>query len=41
LLSLPPLAVADVTDDDRVCGGTLAATTAAEMTRLLGPLGIR
>jgi CYTH domain-containing protein len=34
----PPSALADVTDDDRFCGGTLALTTATEMNQLLGPL---
>ena len=34
----PPLALADVTDDDRFCGGTLAATTATELTMLLAAL---
>jgi hypothetical protein len=34
----PPLAVADVTNDDRFSGGMLAATTAAQLTVLLTTL---
>jgi CYTH domain-containing protein len=36
----PPLAVAHVTDDDRFSGGTLAATTTAQITTLLVGLGV-
>jgi CYTH domain-containing protein len=34
----PPLMVADVTKDDRFCGGTLAATTHAQLSALLTAL---
>jgi CYTH domain-containing protein len=36
----PPLAAADVTDDDRFSGGVLAATTSAEIAGLLADLGV-
>lgn len=36
----PPNAVAEVTDDDRFAGGTLARTTAREIGRLLTDFGI-
>ncbi len=36
----PPLAVADVTDDDRFSGGALAGTAADELRVLLDALGV-
>jgi hypothetical protein len=36
----PPLAVADVTDDDRFSGGVLAGTDPAQMAGLLAGLGV-
>jgi hypothetical protein len=36
----PPLAVADVTDDDRFSGGRLATTSAPELTTLLAGHGV-
>jgi CYTH domain-containing protein len=40
-LPAPPYAVADVTDDERFCGGTLALTTVTELTSLLERFGPR
>jgi hypothetical protein len=39
-MAAPPGAVADVTDDDRFSGGTLAETSPAQLQALLEGLGV-